>query len=486
MPLTTRVASLVWATLGLATAALAQPLATPQDTRTATAASTISQRPDERRGDAALTYSVLGQPVSLGISWEMAQERRLNVDLDAARQRGRDVTDHEVKLDARWRPAANLTAFVQAVALAERRREMRDGSVRKRHSTERGQTWLLFEQLGGTAASLQLGRIALIDRRAWWWDDDLDAIRLTLPMAQGRIETGVARELLKVASVDNGIAPELRGLNRWFGHATRAWGEGQQVEAFWLFQHDGSGAPAPGALFDDGRQDPSDASLRWLGLRATGEKRWASGHRALYRIDGAMLRGRETLTRFDELKSGQWLAGRSSARRVRATAWDLGAQWRWPGAARPTISLGLARGSGGLDGTLDRRFRQTGLQENKARFAGVKRMRMYGELLQPELSNLQVASAGFGLRGLSNSSVEVLWHHYRQVEAAAELAGSRLSSTPTGLDRRLGHEIDLLVALREWQHVELTLTLSAFHPGAAFGLRRDPAYGIEFGLTLTF
>jgi hypothetical protein len=159
-----------------------------------------------------------------------------------------------------------------------------------------------------------------------------------------------------------------------------------------------------------------------------------------------------------------------------------------PGDRRPTFSLGWAQGSGGgVSGGIDRSFHQTGLQENKARIGGVKRLRYYGELLDPELSNLRVASAGFGLRFLPNSSAELLWHRYQQVQPSTRVAGSRLSQAPAGQSRDLGHEVDLFIAIREFEGFELTLTLSRFMPGAAFAAdRRDPANGIELGAAFGF
>jgi alginate production protein len=81
----------------------------------------------------------------------------------------------------------------------------------------------------------------------------------------------------------------------------------------------------------------------------------------------------------------------------------------------------------------------------------------------------------------------LLWHRYRQREASTTLAGSRLSEDPAGIARDIGDEIDLFIAMREWQHAELTLTLSRFRPGAAFANdKRDAAHGIEFGVALDF
>jgi alginate production protein len=417
--------------------AAAQALPVPAFTQSDTATSAVPvRRPDERRSDQPLTIGLFGKSVGLGLSYELTQERRLDFDLDRTDQRGRDVREHELKLDARWRTGESATWFVQAVGLAERRQAIRDGAVTHESAWERGQTWLLLESPGGLPLTLQAGRIALIERRSWWWDDDLDAMRLGYvspgPTAW-RIDTGIARELLKVASADPGIAPEQKGVTRWFGHAQLPYAADHSAEAFWLMTRDRSGVPAAGTVLDEGMEDGTDGRLRWFGLRARGDARVSAGHRLYYRADVALLRGEETRTPFDETAAGALQAGLSSTRRVRAHAWDLGVQWRLPGNARPTLSLALARGSGGMEGAAeDRDFRQTGLQENKGRIAGVKRIRFYGELLDPELSNLSVASIGFGLRGLSNSSAELLLHHYRQGVASVRLAGSRLSQQPQG------------------------------------------------------
>ena len=48
-------------------------------------------------------------------------------------------------------------------------------------------------------------------------------------------------------------------------------------------------------------------------------------------------------------------------------------------------------------------------------------------------------------------------------------------------------EHSVLIALREWKHLEFTLALARFMPGSAFAdNRRDPAYSVELGAALNF
>lgn len=446
-------------------------------------------RIDERRTEQPFTVNVFGRPVQLSGSWEYTNEQRHNFDLNSANARDRRVHSNEITLAARTRYTPDTEIFVQAVGLHNSRSTQGNAGTDNSQSLERGQTWVKFERLGGTPWALQVGRVALIDRRAWWWDDDLDAVRLLHGGDRWRLDTGLAHEVARVSSAESGIAPSARGVTRWFGQATWSLAPRHAIDAFWLYTHDGSSQQAAGSvLASEDDTDPSDLNVRWFGLRASGEWRPDQGPRLAYWADSALLRGSETLTRYTEGADGQFTAGTSSTRSVRGEALDVGATLIFPVALRPSITLAYAYGSGGeRSATLDANFRQTGLQENKARVAGVKRLRRYGELLRPELSNLAVSTLGAGVRVLNNSSLELVTHRYRQPVPSTELPGARLSTDPLGLSGDIGRELDLVLVLREWRQVELTFKWLRFTPGAAFASnRRDPAHAIEFGVAVNF
>lgn len=446
------------------------------------------QRLDDRRPDAPMSFGVLGRPVEFTGSWEFGLERRREFDLNATRDRDRRVRENEVKLELRTRPTPASEVFVQGGWLQEVRHTQGSASTKESHF-ERGQTWLRVGRLFDSAWSVQLGRVALLERRAWWWDDDRDALRLQYGGDSWRLDTGVARELAKLASTDSGIAPAERGVSRWWGQGTWRWARRQAVDVFWLAQRDRSGAPAAGSVFaDEDSTDASDLAARWLGLRIGGEARFDSGWRFGYRLDAATLRGREMRTAFDEGADGRFTAQASAEQRLKSHAWDADLTVIAPGAGRPSITIGRAVGSGGTDANgVDGTFRQTGLHENKGRVAGVKRVRLYGELLQPDLANLQVDLLAGGVRLSENTSFEVLARRYRQRVPSTAIAASRLSTDPLGQSTDLGNEIDLVLALREWRHFEITLRGARFEPGEAFAAnRREPARSMEIEFALNF
>jgi hypothetical protein len=242
-------------------------------------------------------------------------------------------------------------------------------------------------------------------------------------------------------------------------------------------------------VLPEDKADPSDARLRWFGLRATGDQRIGAAQRFGYWLDGAWVRGRETVTDLRDFGSDQVRVAGLSDQAVRGHALDAGIMWTLPGAWRPTVTVAYARGSGDGDAGdgVDHAYRQTGLQENKARYRGVNRFRYYGELLRPDLSNLAIRTVAFGLRFLPRSSLEIVLHDYRQIHLSRSAPSDRLDASPRGVERSLGRELDLILGVREWERVELAARLGIFRAGRAFGSRTgEHAALLELAVTWIF
>ena len=432
-------------------------------------------------------------PVELRFGYEATAERRLNFDLNAARNRDRRTVDQEAKFGLRWQPAEHWWLMAEAAWVQESRHQPATGVRDRREAHERGELWVMTDRFLGLPVAWQIGRVPLAERRAWWWDDELDAMRWVIAGSDWRLDTGFGRELARSAGDEPHLDPAQRGVWRWFGQARWDWRAQQRLEAFWLVVDDGSGRPLPGQRVAATDLDVEDARLTWLGLRASGRgPRWAAigAPRIEYWADLAWLEGHRWTTAFGSAAGdGARPAGASQRRPVRGHAWDLAVQARWTDLPlQPGLALAWARGSGGAPGDpVDRTFRQTGLHENKTRFNGVKRLERYGQLFDPELANLEVRTLGTGVRLGSSASVELVWHHYRQRLAQPGVVGARLSQAPAGLQRGLGQEVDLFFAWRESAQWELTLALSRFWPGPAYAAnRRDPAQAVELGAAFNF
>ena len=53
---------------------------------------------------------------------------------------------------------------------------------------------------------------------------------------------------------------------------------------------------------------------------------------------------------------------------------------------------------------------------------------------------------------LNNSSIEVVYHHYRQVEPQDHLRDARIGAEPEGEKRDIGQEWNFIVGVEEGKH----------------------------------
>lgn len=456
-------------------------------------AKSLTRRQDSRRPEQPLQSTFLGRPLTAGGEYNAKLLRRKNFKLDGADDRVR--LDQELKLELYYAVDPTTGLFAESKLLHEA--ELRDttGTREREGSVERGQLWFYA---AGSQLGLQIGRQNFAEVREWWWDDDLDAVRLYYDQGPWHVQVGAARELAPKSTLERDIDVDHDGVVRLFGVASWLWAPRRRFELYALHHKDRSRSQAVGEIVRAEREDASDANLTWLGLRAIGEPSLGGGlGRILYWVDAAAVRGEEVVLDFSDVSvagPGSWeepLSQVSSRarRKVRGHAYDVGASWATRWALRPTFTLSYAFGSGDGDAQddVDHSFRQTGLQENKWRFSGVNRFRYYGELLNPELANLGVATVAVGFPLFGNSSVEFVYHRYRQAKAADFLRDARIDDGLTGASRDIGREFDFVLGFREQRRWELELILGSFEAGEAYGAAAGRrAYAASIELTANF
>lgn len=423
-----------------------------------------------------------------GLEYELTYNPRRNLDLDSTEPDRRDRLSQEIKLsvDVLLGEHASVLLSVKGVADRDLKREGREPSSES--AVERDDMWLQIRHLGGEPLSFQIGRIPLSEERTWWWDESLDAFRLTWRGEATFLDTGLGREIARVSNREEHIDKVEQGIGRWFGRAGYVWRPRHAVELFWLHAKDGSDSTPIGQVIPEEDADESDATLNWVGARLSGEERMADGMRIRYWGDVASVRGTERIS--DYVDSGTGVANQGdSIRKVRGTGFDVGASWTLGATFSPTVTAAYALGTGdsddsdGVDGT----FRQTGLNENKVRFRGVTRFRRYGEVFRPQLSNLSVSTVGLGARPIPSASIDVVWHRFFLMKADGRMPDSRLNRDPDGLSKELGSEVDLILGWRAASNVDLALRYGVFKAGRAFGTGQgETARNLEATLNLEF
>ena len=388
-------------------------------------------------------------PYEIGGSIELDYERLQNFDLDSSVDDGLDLVTVEAVLAILFAPNDYFDIYLQPNLT-------RDFELREQQDPgEDRVTEFSFEEAYFTlrdpdrGLSLEVGRTFFADDREWIYDEDLDAVRGSVRSSGFFLELSASRQGL--VDVDLLNPDMIEPINNYVAYGGYEPIEDVTVGAYGILR--------------DHRDDDGFRPL-YLGLFSNG----TLGENLTYWLDAAHVRGREEHTK------------------LRGYGVDVLGSYAFDLPLSPRLILGYAFGSGDSDPDDDRdhAFRQTGLQGNEAELGGVSSLKFYGEAFDPELSNMSIFTAGFGAAPLEDFSVDLLYHYYRQDEAADELRDAALEADPTGRDKDLGHEIDLVLGYAGVEDLEFRGFLGYFMPGNAFGSGADDAFLARFEIEYEF
>ena len=377
---------------------------------------------------------------------------------------------------------------------------------------ERGESWLFFGRILGSRLGVQAGRQRFFDDREWWGDQDLDAARLRIDVPRFHAEVAVAHELLPLELDESSIDPEDKKVLQILGNVQWEWARRHRIAVYALYRYDYSSEQSVkgpsrcvstedldmAMVPEDSRpffrtdcvdfEDESDENLTWFGVSASGRWKARGAGRVYYWLEAAGVAGKETFTNYAGPDGSRYVSSRDR-HNVEGFGLDLGATWELPLFGRPAITVGYAFGLGrsGDVEERDRGFRQTGLQDNSDKFRGVASFRYYGEIVDPELSNLHIMTVGAGLRFLKKSSIDLVYHHYQQDKATTFLRDARLRRDPDGRHRHIGDEFDLILGIEDFDPLEVKFVASIFRAGEALQpLDGDLSYLLALRLRLNF
>lgn len=285
-----------------------------------------------------------------------------------------------------------------------------------------------------------IGRRNYEDRRHWLYDTSLDIASISLRKGHFRAEAFAGREVM--LDMDLLINQEKDRINTYMAYAEYRGIEDIKITAYTVYRDDRAGKEGQPLL---------------MGV---------SSH-------GMPSRNLSYWTQF------AYLGGRDETKRdFSAHAFEFGSTYRFPGLRyHPNITLGyaFASGDGDPNDSRNHEFRQTGLQSNEAKFGGISDFKVYGETLDPELSNLEIFTAGFGFQPAPNVIVDLVYHRYRLDENADGLRNTSLTALvnpdDTNRSKEIGDAFDIVVGFRRLfgtQRLGLDLRMGLFFPGQAF------------------
>ncbi len=302
------------------------------------------------------------------------------------------------------------------------------------------QAYVMFKNLWGERLAFQIGRQRFEDERQWLYDADLDAARafILLPrfVAGFSFSSGgfVYRDLLRGERDEK--------INNFIAYLTYELSEEAIAAAYLVARRDRTGA---------------NESPIFIGIHSDGDIT-------------------ESLAGWLELA---YVFGEDGDTNINGVGLDIGANYVFEVGLEPSVTLAYAFGS--------KQFQQTGLQGNQSDFNGAADFNYYGELFLPELSNMSIFTAGVGIAPTEESSVDLVYHYYRQTAASDEIRETAIETDPNGVDKELGNEIDLIFGYeneqRGWAGL---LTFGYFIPGKAFGPEADDAFVMRAEISIQF
>jgi alginate production protein len=479
----------------------------------------LIRRPDRNRPDHPVTFPVFGRPLVFGgrltAFTRYDRDKLLDFDFDDLDDsdddgdgditepqdaaNGQTPKDDELRveigleLDAFYPFTDNIAAYVEMGAAYRNLAWAKNAHTKDDWIWARGETWLYFGQILDSPLAVQAGRQRFYDNREWWWDQNLDAARLRLDLPRFHAQVAVAQELLPVQLDDSSIDPEDKNILQILANVQWEWAKKNRIGIYALHRNDHSSGqfvrdPANPCVPEDeipiflppeareffrtgcsSYEDESDEDLTWFGVSASGRWKLGDAGRFYYWLEAAGVTGKETFTDYGGETGSRFVTSRAR-HKVNGYGVDVGVIWETRLPGKPFFTLGFAHGSGRSGDTeeRDRGFRQTGMQDNKDKSRGVVSFRYYGELFDPELANLNIATAGVGMRFLEKSSVDFLYHHYRQDEATPFARDIFFKRDPDGRHRHIGDEIDLIIGIEDWEPIEFKIVGSIFRAGEAF------------------
>ena len=308
------------------------------------------------------------------------------------------------------------------------------------------QLYILTRNIANRGFALQVGRQDFDERREWLFDEYLDAVRVYY--------YGVEKFIFNGAYI-HGISPVKEKYKTWtdFLAQARFFPDNNNLfEIYTLRRTDTE---------ETRNREPVYYGARYYGSPLSYIRVW---------IDGSILRGEDK--------------GKSQ----KAHAFDLGATLSFNNIKlNPSVTLAFATGTGDQTSgdNVSNEYRQTGYQDNTDYFGGNRTIQYYGELLDPELSNLIIKTFGMGIRPFPDFSAEMIYHIYKQDHPDNNLRGNLIDppARPNGVNADIGSEFDIIFAVvNVWERFNFSWILAVFNPGRAFAPRLNNATMNKFDI----
>ena len=307
------------------------------------------------------------------------------------------------------------------------------------------QSDLLFQN----QANLLIGRKNIYDSRSWYYHAPLDTLKIFNKhdlflyelYAGTRLNSNIVIEGTSSSNKHN-----LKNIKFVIAHLSYEYFKANKTEFFGIYEN---------------TDTIEQRELYWLGLRFIGYLPF-SQYNLQYWLDLSKVQGDINKEIFPNDIDGY--------------AYDIGFKYTF-NSLSDMVAFSYAYGSGG-----NKLYTQPYLTNNKSDF--LQRhlyFRHYGSFLDPELSNMKIASLYYSHLFQNKQSFLIALHNYKQDTASyIQYFTSRFTLQPNGKSTDIGNEIDCIYGIYYQKEYDLRTIFSYFFGGNAFDTvttKKDGLYG---------
>jgi hypothetical protein len=168
----------------------------------------LTEREDERCRARPWSAQVGGHPLT--VSGEYTRGGTCGATCSGAGAQPTAPLAQELEVEIFYSFGRELSLFAQARAAMEE--DLLPDSVDEVSDVfvERGELWLYSKDVAGTHLNVDAGRLHFEDDRRWWWDEDLDAVRLGYERGRFELTFAVAEELAPTRLTTRMSSPSTR------------------------------------------------------------------------------------------------------------------------------------------------------------------------------------------------------------------------------------------------------------------------------------
>lgn len=356
-----------------------------------------------------------------------------NLDLDSENDEDEYTVEPAIELAFSFDPTEKFQAFLAFSFFWEFLFEDSD-KTDDMLGLEIEQAYFLFKDILDSRFSFQVGRQRFEDEREWLFDEELDAVRIFYNVSN--FTTGISASRFNLLDRDLLNSDEEDRINNYLFRTVYEIDNDEReiIASVYLF-------------FQDDRSEENETPF-FLGISANGD----------------------LLENFAYWLELAFVLGKEGSENLRGFGFDLGLTYEVDLPLEPSFTFGFAFGSGDSDAESgdNNNFRQSGFHNNEGNFNGAVDFGYYGEVFDPELSNLLIFTVGIGINITDDSSIDFVYHYYQQHKRSDSFRDVGIDMDPDGESKSIGNEVDIVLGYEEIWNTEFALRLGYFIPGGAF------------------